>query len=131
MRKVEPLERALSGAAVWLTGLRADQSAGRSAMPIVSAEPATNRIKINPLIDWSRDDVAAFVAEHDVPVSTLHAAGFVSIGCAPCTRAIAPGEHERAGRWWWEQEDGTGSGAECGLHVDASGRLVRAQAGAP
>jgi phosphoadenosine phosphosulfate reductase len=79
-------------------------------------------IKVAPLFDWSRDRVAGFAAAHDVPVNPLHARGYPSIGCEPCTRAIRPGEPERAGRWWWE----TDSGRECGLHIDASGRLVRA-----
>lgn len=127
VRKVEPLARALSDASVWITGLRGDQSAGRAAMPIVSHDTASGAIKVNPLIDWTREQVADFIAAHDVPVNALHRQGFVSIGCAPCTRAIRPGEHERAGRWWWEQEDTSGRTAECGLHVDANGGLVRAK----
>lgn len=127
VRKVEPLGRALAGASAWVTGLRADQSADRSALAFVESDAARGLVKVNPLLDWSRDRVADFVARHDVPVSALHARGFLSIGCAPCTRAVAPGEPERAGRWWWEAQ----AQKECGLHVDASGRLTRASGAAP
>lgn len=121
VRKVEPLGRALAGAAVWLTGLRADQSAARGATPLAEPNATYALLKVSPLIDWTREAAAAFAAANDVPVNALHARGFLSIGCAPCTRAIAPGEPERAGRWWWEDE----TKKECGLHVDAQGRLVR------
>jgi phosphoadenosine phosphosulfate reductase len=121
-RKVEPLGRALAGADIWITGLRAGQSTNRAATPLAALDPERRLIKANPLADWSRDDVAAYVAAHDVPVSPLHARGFLSVGCAPCTRAVRPGEPERAGRWWWEAE----SRKECGLHLAADGRLVRA-----
>jgi sulfate adenylyltransferase large subunit/phosphoadenylyl-sulfate reductase (thioredoxin) len=109
VRKIEPLGRALAGAQGWIAGLRAEQSAHRRDMA-VSAERGL--IKLNPLFDWSRTQLEAFVAAHDVPVNTLHGKGFASIGCAPCTRPIAPGEPERAGRWWWEHDEKT----ECGLH---------------
>jgi len=122
LRKVEPLGRALEGAAGWITGLRAGQSATRNDAAIAQIDPARNVLKFNPLLDWSRDAVADFLADHDVPRNALHARGFVSIGCAPCTRAIGPGEPERAGRWWWEQE----SHKECGLHLGPDGRLIRA-----
>ncbi|MBK9082477.1 MAG: phosphoadenylyl-sulfate reductase [Rhizobiales bacterium] len=122
-RKVEPLGRALAGAAGWVTGLRADQSAARGEARLAEANAQYGLVKFNPLIDWSREAVAAFVAAHRVPVNPLHDAGFLSIGCAPCTRAVAPGEPERAGRWWWEDE----TKKECGLHVDAEGRLRRAE----
>ena len=82
-------------------------------------------LKANPLLDWSRERIARFAADEGVPVNPLHDKGFVSIGCAPCTRAIAPGEDERAGRWWWEGD----RTKECGLHVGADGKLVRAGAG--
>ena len=121
VRKVRPLVRALAGADAWVTGLRGAQSQHRTGMDLVSYDAARGLIKANPLFDWSREDVAAFVAAHDIPVNTLHARGFPSIGCAPCTRAVEPGEDERAGRWWWETSD-----KECGLHVNADGRLVRA-----
>ncbi len=122
VRKVEPLKRALHGAAGWVTGLRADQSAVRQVVPFVALDAGFGLAKANPLRDWSRNRVSEFLQENNVPQNALHAQGFVSIGCAPCTRAIEPGEEERAGRWWWEE-----SGKECGLHVGPDGRLVRAQ----
>jgi phosphoadenosine phosphosulfate reductase len=112
VRKVEPLGRALQGAAAWITGLRAAQSRDRAATTFAEIDPARRLIKLNPLADWSRADVTAFVGEHHVPYNALHDRGFLSIGCAPCTRAVAPGEDERAGRWWWEHEEKK----ECGLH---------------
>ena len=112
VRKVEPLERALAGARGWIAGLRAEQSAHRQDMALVTAEAERGLIKLNPLFDWTREQLMAFVSENDLPINPLHAQGFASIGCAPCTRAIAPGEPERAGRWWWEEE----SKKECGLH---------------
>jgi phosphoadenosine phosphosulfate reductase len=112
VRKVEPLNRALAGAAAWITGLRSDQSDARRDVGLVNVEWDRGILKFNPLFDWTREAVLNFTRERDVPVNTLHAKGFASIGCAPCTRAIAPGESERAGRWWWE-EDGK---KECGLH---------------
>ncbi len=121
VRKVAPLDRALRGAASWVTGLRADQSAARHDQQFVSAERGL--LKANPLLDWTRDRIAALAAAEDVPISTLHDQGFLSIGCAPCTRAVQPGEPERAGRWWWESE----SAKECGLHL-RDGRLVRVEA---
>jgi phosphoadenosine phosphosulfate reductase len=125
MRKVEPLGRALAGAEGWVTGLRADQSANRSTAALVERDAARGLLKLNPLIGWSREEVVDFVKANGVPFNALHDRGFVSIGCAPCTRAIRPGEPERAGRWWWEDE----SKKECGLHVAPDGSLVRA--GAP
>ena len=124
VRKVEPLRRALTGASAWITGLRADQSQHRSDISFVSWDAERALVKIAPLFDHSRDDVAAACAELNIPINELHAKGFLSIGCEPCTRALRPGEPERAGRWWWETEDAK----ECGLHVDASGRLVRSVA---
>jgi phosphoadenosine phosphosulfate reductase len=112
VRKVLPLQRALSGAAAWVTGIRRDQSQSREAVPFAAFEPSLGLIKINPLADWALDRVEAYAAEHKVPVSRLHAQGFPSIGCQPCTRPVAPGEPLRAGRWWWENEDHK----ECGLH---------------
>jgi phosphoadenosine phosphosulfate reductase len=112
IRKVEPLARALAGASGWITGLRADQSAERATMHYAELDPTHGVLKINPLFDWTRAQVAAFVQQHGIPYNTLHDRGFLSIGCAPCTRAVAPGEPERAGRWWWEQEEKK----ECGLH---------------
>ena len=123
VRKSEPLNRALHHAAAWITGLRADQSAARSTTPFVAYDPVHDLLKANPLLDWTREQTAAFASAQDVPVNPLHRRGFVSIGCAPCTRAIAPGEAERAGRWWWEEDETR----ECGLHLK-DGRLVRAGA---
>lgn len=120
LRKLEPLSRALTGADVWITGLRADQSQNRASMDYVSFDAARGLVKANPLLDWSRPQIVEFTIANDVPVNALHGRGFPSIGCAPCTRAIAPDEDERAGRWWWEQ-----SSKECGLHVGADGKLVR------
>lgn len=113
IRKVEPLGRALDGAAGWLTGLRSDQSAARARTPFVSRDDDREILKINPLADWSRPDVERYVARRGVPTNPLHARGFPSIGCAPCTRAVRSGEDERAGRWWWESE----TRKECGLHL--------------
>jgi phosphoadenosine phosphosulfate reductase len=121
VRKVEPLGRALQGAAVWLTGLRADQSASRRELDFVSYDTDRRLLKVSPLLDCSRDQVAALVRDAGVPYNALHDKGFLSIGCAPCTRAVAPGEPERAGRWWWEQDEAR----ECGLHLTLDGRLVR------
>ena len=113
VRKVEPLERALAGARAWITGLRAEQSALRKDMALVTADGGRGLIKINPLFDQTREQILEFVSRNVVPINPLHAKGFASIGCAPCTRAIAPGEPERAGRWWWEEK----SHQECGLHL--------------
>jgi len=122
-RKVAPLARALRGAAAWITGLRADQSDHRQGLGFAAYDTARNLVKINPLLDWPRERVAAFAAAENIPVNRLHERGFLSIGCAPCTRAVRPGEPERAGRWWWEDE----AAKECGLHVTPDGRLTRAR----
>jgi phosphoadenosine phosphosulfate reductase len=123
VRKVEPLRRALADADAWITGLRAGQSNGRGAVELALWDETHGLIKTSPLFDWSRADVVTFVEANDIPINPLHAQGFPSIGCQPCTRAVQPGEDERAGRWWWETDDAK----ECGLHVDSSGRLVRAR----
>lgn len=112
VRKVRPLRRALAGAAGWITGLRREQSLERAAAPFAAWDAEHGLIKVSPIADWSLADVEAYVARHDIPVNPLHAKGFPSIGCQPCTRAIRPGEDLRAGRWWWENEEGK----ECGLH---------------
>ena len=112
VRKMEPLSRAISGAKVWITGLRAEQSENRADMPILEWDESRQLFKINPLIDWSFETLEKYLVEHKIPQNPLHKKGFVSIGCAPCTRAIAEGEHPRAGRWWWEN-----SQKECGLHA--------------
>jgi phosphoadenosine phosphosulfate reductase len=120
VRKVEPLNRALAGAAAWITGIRSGQSDARRDVGLVSTDRDRGILKFNPVFDWTREMVLSFTRERDVPVNALHAKGFASIGCAPCTRAIAPGERERAGRWWWE-EDGK---KECGLHERRVGRAA-------
>ena len=112
VRKVEPLKRALQGAVIWVTGLRADQNANRSEMSKLEWDEGNKVIKYNPLLDWSFDEMLDYINTHKIPYNPLHDKGFISIGCAPCTRAIAPGENPRAGRWWWED-----SKKECGLHT--------------
>ncbi len=112
VRKVLPLNRALIGAEAWIVGLRRDQSAERSEVERLSRDPTHEGIwKLSPLADWSWEDVVRYMGEHSVPINRLHSKGFSSIGCAPCTRAVAPGADPRSGRWWWE----TGA-KECGLH---------------
>lgn len=129
VRKIEPLTRVLAGASGWIAGLRADQSQTRSDVTLLGFDTGRNLLKLNPLFDWSRDRLLAYAQAHEIPLNALHAEGFASIGCAPCTRAIRPGESERAGRWWWETE--AASGKECGLHVGADGRLLRNESHAP
>lgn len=113
IRKVEPLKRALKGNKVWITGIRAAQSPERQGTPILEWDAANEILKYHPLLDWSDEKLNEFIRQHNVPYNPLHDRGFVSIGCAPCTRAIKPGEDFRAGRWWWEDS----SKKECGLHV--------------
>lgn len=124
VRKVEPLGRALEGAEAWVTGLRADQSGQRGGVAMASWDADRGLVKFAPIHDWTRAQVADFCAAENIPVNELHAQGFLSIGCAPCTRAIQPGEPERAGRWWWESDEAK----ECGLHVGADGKLQRTKA---
>jgi phosphoadenosine phosphosulfate reductase len=113
IRKVEPLKRALKGLDAWITGLRHEQSLTRKAVERIEKDEAHGGIlKINPLVDWTTDEVWAYIRKNDVPYNKLHDAGYPSIGCAPCTRAVKPGEDIRAGRWWWERPDHK----ECGLH---------------
>jgi len=111
-RKVEPLRRALAGNEVWITGLRAEQSANRSGMKRIEWDEGNQILKFNPLLDWTFDQMIEYIKAKKIPYNPLHDKGFISIGCAPCTRAIAEGEDARAGRWWWED-----SKKECGLHV--------------
>ena len=111
IRKVKPLARALKGMKVWVTGLRAEQSANRKDMPLIEWVEDKQLFKFNPLINWSYDDVIEHIEKFNVPDNPLHHQGFFSIGCSPCTRAIEAGEDSRAGRWWWET-----SQKECGLH---------------
>ncbi|TDK37381.1 phosphoadenylyl-sulfate reductase [Rhizobium deserti] len=113
VRKLVPLAKALAGADVWITGLRRGQSGNRAATPFAEYDVERNLLKINPLADWDIETICAHVAAEDIPVNALHARGYPSIGCEPCTRAIKPGEPERAGRWWWENDEKR----ECGLHV--------------
>ncbi len=112
IRKVRPLNKALAGASGWITGLRRDQSAGRAHVPFAEWDANLSLVKLNPIADWSLETLEAYVATNQVPINALHSQGFPSIGCQPCTRAIRPGEDIRAGRWWWENEEGK----ECGLH---------------
>jgi phosphoadenosine phosphosulfate reductase len=123
---VRPLRRALAGAAAWITGLRRGQAAGRGGVPFAVWDAEHGLVKVNPLADWTLGRVEAYVAANGVPVNPLHARGFPSIGCQPCTRAVRPGEDIRAGRWWWEIEDGK----ECGLHNNPR-RPAAAKAEAP
>jgi phosphoadenosine phosphosulfate reductase len=123
VRKVRPLRRALEGAAAWLTGLRRGQSATRARVPLAEWDAGVGLIKLNLIADWTLERVKAYLTEHEIPINPLHTRGFPSIGCQPCTRAIRPGEDSRAGRWWWENDDGK----ECGLH---NGRAVSTEASA-
>jgi phosphoadenosine phosphosulfate reductase len=111
IRKIIPLNRALEGVKVWITGLRAEQSENRHDMKTLEWDAHRGLYKYNPLIHWGFDEVLSHLDKYNVPFNKLHNKGYVSIGCAPCTRAIEAGEHPRAGRWWWEQ-----SQKECGLH---------------
>jgi len=112
IRKVEPLKRALAGNAVWITGLRAEHSSARQDLPQLEWDASNQLIKYHPLLNWDTESVKNYIAQHNIPYNPLHDRGFVSIGCAPCTRATQPGEDFRAGRWWWEDS----SKKECGLH---------------
>jgi phosphoadenosine phosphosulfate reductase len=113
IRKVAPLKRALKGNSIWITGLRAEHSADRHNTPQIEWDETNNIIKYHPILHWTTEEVKEYINENDIPYNSLHDKGFVSIGCAPCTRAIRPGEDFRAGRWWWEDN----SKKECGLHV--------------
>ena len=113
IRKIEPLHRALEGSDIWITGLRKEQSVTRNNNNLLELDENNHgRLKLNPLINWSEDEVWDFINKHKVPYNTLHDQGFPSIGCLPCTRAVQPGEDVRAGRWWWEMPEHK----ECGLH---------------
>ncbi|POR30555.1 phosphoadenosine phosphosulfate reductase [Flavobacterium columnare] len=112
IRKVAPLNRALEGANLWITGLRAEQSQNRQNVQLVEWDQNLKLYKYNPLLHWTLDEVVNYLKQNGVPYNTLHDKGYVSIGCAPCTRAIKEGEDFRAGRWWWEDQ----SKKECGLH---------------
>ena len=112
IRKIEPLRRALNGMEIWITGLRREQSITRTDMQLVEWDEGNKIIKLNPLINWTEEDVWDYIEEKNIPYNKLHDKGYKSIGCAPCTRPIKPGEDLRAGRWWWE----TPEQKECGLH---------------
>lgn len=112
VRKVEPLGRALQGLRAWLTGIRRDQTLNRQSMQVIEWDEIHQLVKINPLINWTAEQVWAYIRQNFVPYNALHDRNYASIGCAPCTRAVQPGEDPRAGRWWWEQGN-----QECGLHV--------------
>jgi len=122
IRKVEPLERALKGKEAWITGQRREQAATRAALNLQEYDATNGMVKFNPLADWSEDEVWAAIRANDIPYNALHDQGYRSIGCAPCTRPTVAGEDVRSGRWWWEQPESR----ECGLHLTADGRLVRA-----
>lgn len=113
IRKVVPLKKALQHKAVWITGLRAEHSPARQQLSVLEWDEQHKMIKYNPLLHWTTEDVLKYIKEKQVPYNPLHDRGFVSIGCAPCTRAIRAGEDFRAGRWWWEDD----SKKECGLHI--------------
>jgi phosphoadenosine phosphosulfate reductase len=113
IRKIEPLKRAFSGLDVWICGLRRSQSITRNEVQIVEWDENNGLIKLNPLVDWTEEQVWAYIQENKVPYNRLHDKGFPSVGCQPCTRAIEKGEDLRAGRWWWENPETK----ECGLHA--------------
>lgn len=113
MRKVEPLQRALQGKQAWVTGMRAEQATTRASLPTREFDAGNQLEKFNPLSDWTEQEVWAYIRLHEVPYNALHDQFYPSIGCAPCTRAVAMGEDIRAGRWWWEDP----TSKECGLHV--------------
>ena len=119
IRKVRPLERALSGLSAWVTGLRRGQNDSRA--DVRKVEEIQGKLKLNPLADWTAPQVGDYIQQHAVPVHPLYAAGYRSIGCAPCTRAVQPGEDARAGRWWWEQD----AAKECGIHFSPEGKAER------
>lgn len=112
VRKVIPLKRALEGADVWITGLRAEQSANREKMQYLEWDEDNNLVKFNPLLKYNLEEIEEIVNKYNIPINSLYKKGFLSIGCAPCTRALEKGEDFRAGRWWWENGK-----KECGLHI--------------
>jgi phosphoadenosine phosphosulfate reductase len=119
IRKVRPLERKLRELRAWITGLRRGQNESRSEVRKI--ESIGGKLKLNPLADWTGEQVSEYIQQHDVPMHPLYAAGYRSIGCAPCTRPVKAGEDERAGRWWWEQD----TGKECGIHITPEGKAGR------
>jgi len=125
IRKVRPLERKLSTLRAWATGIRRDQSETRAHTPKV--ELYATPVKINPLADWTAAQIEEYTRANHVPVHPLYERGYASIGCAPCTRAIEPGDDQRAGRWWWEQD----ANKECGIHFDSDGKVRRTSLATP
>ncbi len=121
IRKIEPLKRALKGYEVWITGLRREQSPTRNNMKFAEWDQGNGIIKLNPLLEWTEQDVWTFIGDNKVPYNTLHDKGFPSIGCQPCTRAVMPGEDIRSGRWWWEHPETK----ECGLHLLGRNKVVK------
>jgi phosphoadenosine phosphosulfate reductase len=119
IRKVRPLERKLGGLRAWVAGLRRDQNESRA--DVRKVEENQGKLKLNPLAEWTAAEVSEYILRHDVPMHPLYATGYRSIGCAPCTRAIQPGEDERAGRWWWELD----AAKECGIHFSPEGKAER------
>lgn len=115
IRKVEPLQRALKGAHLWITGIRRAHSAERGHLPQVELDPTNDIVKYHPLLEWDDQRLREFIDTHNIPYNRLQDKGFLSVGCEPCTRAVKPGESMRSGRWWWEDPDKK----ECGLHVHA------------
>ena len=113
MRKVEPLKRALAGKKAWITGMRRDQAVTRGSLEVSAFDADHGLHKFNPLLDWSNAEVWEYIKQNNVPYNKLHDQFYPSIGCAPCTRAVTPGEDIRSGRWWWENPENK----ECGLHV--------------
>ncbi len=116
IRKVAPLKRALAGKKAWITGMRRDQAVTRGSLALSSFDADQGLQKFNPLLDWSNEEVWAYIKQYDVPYNALHDRFYPSIGCAPCTRSVTPGEDIRSGRWWWESAEGK----ECGLHIGRS-----------
>lgn len=128
IRKVDPLGRALAGLRAWVTGQRREQSVTRGDLSVIEIDRAHGGIlKLNPLADWTSEQVASFIRDRNLPYNRLHDAGYPSIGCAPCTRAVRPGEDPRAGRWWWERPEQK----ECGLHPSRGGGVRKGPEGSP
>jgi phosphoadenosine phosphosulfate reductase len=124
IRKTAPLARALEGAGAWVTGLRREQGITRAAVEVDERDALHGIAKVSPLAHWSYDDVWRYLRAHDVPTHALHARGYPSVGCAPCTRPVAPGDDPRSGRWWWENPESR----ECGLHRRPVVRILPAEA---
>jgi phosphoadenosine phosphosulfate reductase len=121
VRKVEPLRRALAGKDAWITGMRRDQAVTRGTLEVSSFDSDNGLQKFNPLLEWTNKDVWAYIRQYEVPYNKLHDEFYPSLGCAPCTRSVTPGEDIRAGRWWWENPENK----ECGLHVSHAPKIAR------